>query len=339
LAAVAAAAIFAVAGAGAAAGGNRPLRVGLVLEQTLVGRGTDPFQYGAFRGLVRARRHLHIEAKAVAPSPTGTSDEFVAPFYDLARKQYDLVFGIGFLELGAMARAAHKFPHTRFALLDAPREAVSGHPANLEGTVFHTEQPAYLAGYLAARIADQGPKPHVVSSVGGIKLPTVDAYIAGFEAGAKAADPKIKLLRAYSNSFTVARFCANDASEQIDRGSKVVFNVAGGCGLGALDMAKRRGVYGIGVDIDQSYISHRLILTSVIKNLDVAVYDLANRLVHGRLRTGGNLSFTLRNHGVGLGRFSPVVSPSLRRKLVSLARQIKQGKIVVPATVSPLHQR
>jgi len=338
---VAAAAIFAVAGASAAGGGNRQIRVGLVLEQTLVGRGTDPFQYGDFRGLLRAKRHLHIQAKAVAPSPTGPGDAFVAPFYELARKQYNLVIGIGFLELPAMARAAHKFPHTNFALLDAPNQDVSGQPRNLEGTIFHTEQPAYLAGFLAARIADHGPRPHVVSSVGGIKLPTVDAYIAGFEAGAKAADPKITLLRTYTNTFTDARPCANAASAQIDHGSEVVFNVAGGCGLGALAVAKQRGVYGIGVDIDQSYISHRLILTSVIKNLNVAVYDLAKRVArgHGRLRTGGNLSFTLRNDGVRLGRFSPVVSPSLRRKLASLARQIKQGKIVVPSTVSRLHRR
>lgn len=331
LSAVAAAAIFAVAGS--AAGGNRQIRIGLVLEQTLVGRASDPFQYGAFRGLVRAKRDLHIQAKAVAPSPTGVGDQFVAPFYELARQHYDLVIGIGFLELRAISKAARKFPHERFALLDASNYDVPHYPANLEGTVFHTEQAAYLAGFLAARMADRGPPPHVVSSIGGLAIPTVDAYIAGFEAGAKRADPEIKLRRAYSGTFVSRRPCVNAARAQIDHGSTVVFDVAGACGLGALATAKRRGVYGVGVDIDQSYLG-RFILTSVVKNLNVAVYDLAKRVVQRRLRTGGDLNFDLRNNGVKLGRFSPVVPLSLRRELVPLARQIRRGRITVPSAVS-----
>jgi basic membrane protein A and related proteins len=334
---------FAVAGAGAAAGGGRQLRVGLVLEETLVGRGSDPFQYGAFRGLVRAKHDLHIQAKAVAPSPTG-ADPFVAPFFWLARQHYDLVIGIGFLELGAVSRTAYRFQHEKFAILDATRQEVAlapphrkPPPPNLVGTVFHTEQAAYLAGFVAARIADRGPPPHVISSVGGVPIPPVQAYIAGFEAGARRADPKIKLLRAYSGSFLTATPCANAARAQIDHGSKVVFNVAGACGLGALETAKRRGVYGIGVDIDQSYLGHHFILTSVVKNLNVAVYGLARRLVQHRLRTGGNLTFDLRNDGVKLGRFSPVVPLSLRRELIPLARQIERGKIVVPSATSRSH--
>ena len=317
-----------------AAGGNSRVRVGLVLEQPLVGRKSDPFAYGAFRGLVRAQRDLHIRAKAVAPSPTGAGDQFVAPFFRLARLHYDLVIGVGFLELNAISQAARKFPHERFAVLDVTRGDVPHRPANLAGTVFHTEQGAYLAGYLAATIADRGPPPHVISAVGGVEIPTVDAYIAGFTTGAKRADPRIRVLRAYSQTFLTAKPCANAAREQIDHHSTVVFNVAGACGLGALETAKRRGVYGIGVDIDQSYLG-RFILTSVVKNLDSAVFELARRVVRGRLRTGGNLSFDLHNGGVGLGRFSPAVPQSLRRRLKALGRRIEQGKIVVPSTLSP----
>jgi len=343
LTAVAAAAFLAAAiGAAIADGQARQVRIGLVLEETLVGRGSDPYQYGAFRGLVRAKRDLHIQAKAVAPSPTGTRP-FVAPFFWLARQHYDLVIGVGFLELGALAETAYRFPHEKFAALDATRRDVrlpppstKPPPANFVGTVFHTEQAAYLAGFVAARMADRGPPPHIVSSVGGVPIPPVQAYIAGFEAGAKRADPKIRLLRAYSGTFLTATPCANAAREQIDHGSTVVFNVAGSCGLGALETAKRRGVFGIGVDIDQSYLG-RFILTSVVKNLNVAVYDLAKRLVHRRLRTGGDLTFDLRNHGVKLGRFSPTVPLALRRELIPLARQIKQGKIAVPSTLSPPH--
>jgi len=324
-----------LAGAGAASGGSRHVRVGLVLEQPLVGYKGDPFQYGAYRGLLRARRDLHIEAKAVAPSPTAV-DQFFAPFSWLARQHYDLVIGIGFLEQYAISEAAQGRPRQKFALLDVSRNDVPGRPANLEGVYFHTEQAAYLAGFIAAKIADLGPPPHIVSSVGGIKLPTVDSFIAGFDAGAKRADPKIKLQIGYSGSFTATAPCANVARAQIDSGSKVIFNVAGACGYGALATAKKHGVYGIGVDTDQSNLGS-FILTSVVKNLNLAVYELANRLVHRRLRTGGDLSFNLRNHGVYLGRFSPVVPLSLRRELIPLARQIKRGKIEVPATLSQSH--
>jgi basic membrane protein A len=245
------------------------------------------------------------------------------------------VIGVGFLELPSVSRAARKFPHEEFAILDATHQDVPHHPANVEGTFFQTEQAAYLAGFVAARVADRGPRPHIVSSVGGIPIPTVQSCIAGFDAGARRADPRIKLLRTYTGTFLSQRPCANAARAQIDRGSKVVFNVAGACGIGALTTAKQEGVYGIGVDIDQSYVSHHFILTSVLKNLNVAVYELAKRVVQGRLRTSGNLNFDLRNNGVELGRFSPVVGVSLRRELIPLARQIEQGKIIVPSTVSP----
>jgi basic membrane protein A len=332
---VTATAILAVAlGATAAGSSNRQIRVGLVLEQPLVARASDPFQYGAYRGLVRAARDLHLRAKAVAPSPTGTGDPFLPAFSYLARQRYDLVIGVGFLEAPALSKVAHRFPNLKFALLDGTRQAVKPARPNVEGTVFHTEQAAYLAGFVAARMADRGPPPHVISSVGGIPIPTVVSFIAGFQAGAKRADPKIRLLNAYSGDFLNPTHCKHAALDQIAHGSRVVFDVAGACGVGALKAAKGKGVYGIGVDIDQSYLG-KFILTSVVKKLDVAVYDMAKRLVHGRLRVGGNLSFDLRNHGVGLAKFSPHVPRALRRELIPLSAKIKQGKIVVPATLSP----
>jgi basic membrane protein A len=319
-----------------AADGSSQVRIGLVLEQPLVGRASDPFQYGAYRGLRRAARELHVGAKAVAPSPTGTGDAYLAPFSYLARQRYDLVIAVGFLEADAVSKVARRFPHLKFALLDAPRNAVKPPRANVEGTVFHTEQAAYLAGFVAARKADRGPPPHVVSSVGGIPIPTVQSYIAGFQAGAKRADPRIRLLNAYSYDFLNPTKCKHAALDQIAHGSRVVFDVAGACGIGALEVAKRKGVYGIGVDIDQSYLG-KFILTSVVKNLNVAVYDFAKLLVDGRLRTGGNLTFDLHNHGVGLGKFSPDISPALRRELVPLAAKIEHGRIVVPAKLNPPH--
>jgi basic membrane protein A len=305
------------------------LRVGLVLEQPLVGRGDDPFQHGAYLGLLRAQRELHIEAKAVAPSPTAPAP-WSSAFAYLARQKYDLVLALGFLELRDLSAATRRFPSIKFGLIDATREDVKPPPRNLTGTIFRTEQPSYLAGYLAAKMADRRPGRHVISSVGGFAIPPVQAFIAGFQAGARRADPKMTLLNAYTNDFLNSTKCEHAALDQIAHGSQVVFDVAGACGLGALQAAKHKGVWGIGVDIDQSYLGP-FILTSVVKNAGQAVYEFARRLVRGTLRMGGNLQFDVANHGVELGKLSPQVPASLRRALVRLEAQIARGEIVVPA--------
>jgi basic membrane protein A len=317
---------FAVPGEAA---GRPQLRIGLVLETVAVGTVSDPFQHGAFVGLQRAVKEFHVQAKVVAPNPNGT---WGPAFSYLARKKYDLVIGIGFLEARDLGGVARKFPGTKFAILDAPLSAVNGRLKNVEGTVFRTEQPSFLAGYLAARVAKRRSPHPTISSVGGYPIPTVTAFIAGYQAGAKRADPQINLVNSYAFDFANAGKCKRAALAQIARGSNVVFNVAGGCGLGALAAAKQKGVWGIGVDIDQSYLGP-FILTSVIKRLDTAVYELVRALSHGRFRTGGDVVFTLRNDGVGLGKFSPAVTPSLRRELQKLRAQIVRGQIRVPTKV------
>ena len=105
----------------------------------------------------------------------------------------------------------------------------------------------------------EGQRRHHVSTVGGQKIPPVDHYIAGFQAGAKAANPDLKFLNAYSQDFIDPAKCKEIALDQIAKGSKVVFQVAGQCGLGALDAAKEKGVQGIGVDADQAYLGEHVL--------------------------------------------------------------------------------
>jgi len=313
-----------------AARGAQPLRVGLVLEQPLTGRSDDPFQHGAYLGLARAVRELHVQGKVVSPSPNAYSAVPAVSF--LARQRYDLVMGIGFLVGRDVVRTARLFPSRRFALLDARREDFPHTPRNVEGTLFATQEPSYLAGYLAAKMDDLRKGPHVVSTVAGIPIPPVQAFIAGFQAGAHRADPKIATLNAYTYNFVNTTKCASAARAQIARGSGVIFDVAGACGLGALEVAKTKGVWGIGVDIDQSYLGS-FVLTSVVKHMDVAVYKFVQELRAGGIRTGGDTVFDLQNGGVGLGRFSPRVPPAFRRELVRLRKQIVAGRIVVPAAL------
>jgi basic membrane protein A len=132
----------------------------------------------------------------------------------------------------------------------------------------------------------------------------VDHYIAGFQAGAKAANPGIKTLNAYSQDFVAQDKCKEIALDQIAQGSKVVFQVAGQCGLGALDAAKEKGVQGIGVDADQAYLGDH-ILTSALKKVDVAVFDAIKRAQEDKFKGGADVIATVENGGVGIGKIGP----------------------------------
>src|SRR5205085_12054566 len=195
--------------------------------------------------------------------------DYIPNLSSLARQGYQLVIGVGFTEIQAMAAVAKQFPKTHFAIVDVSN-ADEGHLKNVEGLLFKEQQVGYLAGYAAA-LAAKARGATVVSSVGGQKQPPVDRFIAGYQAGAKAALPGIKTLNNYSQDFANQAKCKEIALNQIAAGSVVVFQVAGGCGLGALDAAKQKNVWGIGVDADQSFLGTH-VLTSATKGVDQAVF-------------------------------------------------------------------
>ncbi len=169
------------------------------------------------------------------------------------------------------ARSPSASRSTRFAIVDVANGDLAGKPKNVLGLLFREEQVGYLAGYLAGLEAKRKPGKDVISSVAGEKQPPVDRFIAGYQAGAKKADPKITVANAYSQDFTDQAKCKSIALNQISAGSLAVFAVAGACGLGALDAARERNVWGIGVDADQSFLGPQ-ILTSATKKVDRAVF-------------------------------------------------------------------
>ncbi|MGE5273912.1 MAG: BMP family lipoprotein [Verrucomicrobiota bacterium] len=314
-----------VAGDARGSGAAR-LRVGLVLEPP-----GGPFGHIAFVGFRRAVRELGVEGRALTPSE---KEGFVPSFTYFARRGYDLVLGLGFGQIKAVDAVAVQYPRTRFVLLDSDWRSLKHRPRNVRGTVYRTEQAAYLAGYLAALLEKRRPGKDVVGTVAGYKIPTVDPFIAGFQAGARKADPGITTLNTYANDFIAPAKCKKAALEQIAKGSGAVFQVAGGCGFGALQAAKERGVWGIGVDSDQSFLGPH-ILTSVLKRMDVAAYGAVEALVKGQLETGRNAVYTLGNGGVGLGRISPKVPRAVLTQVDRVRRQIVSGKLTgIPATVS-----
>ena len=165
----------------------------------------------------------------------------------------------------------------------------------------------------------------VVSSVGGAKVPAVDAYIAGYEAGAKKANPEVKTLTAYSQDFVDQAKCKEIALNQIGEGSQVVFAVAGQCGLGALDAAKEKNVQGIGVDADQGYVNAN-VMTSALKKVDVAVFETAKDVQEGSFKGGTDTVFDIKSGAVGLGKVSAAGQP-FEADVKKIQDQITAGEI------------
>jgi len=303
------------------------LRVGLVMEPKGI---DDPYNHGAYLGLERAVRELGIRGRVLTPAP---KEGYVPSLALLARQKYDLVLGMGVFAAPAIDKVATGFPETRFAIIDVGHDELTHRPKNVLGLAFSAEQAGYLAGHLAARVLTLSPGQEVVSAVGGERVPGVDRWIAGYQAGANGANPRVRTLHGYTDDFLDPMKGRSVALSQIAKGSRVVFQVAAACGLGALEAAGERGVWGIGVDVDQSHLG-RHILTSALVRFDVAVFDTIEALARGTLETGGSSRFSLENGGVGLGTISAAVPSSLKAELADVRAQLTAGKIPVPSSVT-----
>jgi basic membrane protein A len=314
-------------GGDTAAETQESIKAGVVTD--IGGLNDRSFNALANAGIKRAAEDLGIEERVLISKSQG---DYVPNLTTLAQQQYDLIVPVGFLMADATNTVASKLPNVNFAIVDFSATALKDKPKNVQGLLFKENEAGYLAGYLAGLWAkDNNAK--VVSTVGGQKIPPVDAYIAGFQAGAKKANPGIKTLNGYSQDFVDQAKCKEIALDQIAKGSKVVFQVAGGCGLGALDAAKEKGVQGIGVDADQGYLGDH-ILTSALKKVDVAVYDAIKRAQEGQFEGGTDVVATVENGGVGLGKIS-AEGQKYADQIQQIQDQIASGEITnIPDTVN-----
>jgi basic membrane protein A and related proteins len=312
---------------GSATTSGGTFKVGLVTD--IGGLNDKSFNHLAYTGLLMAESQLGIKG-TVLQSTSGA--DYVPNLTKLAQAGNNLVISVGFLMAAATAQVAKQFPNVHFAIIDNPADVAPDNLKNIEGLLFKEQQAGYLVGYLAGLYA----KAHgytTISSVGGQKIPPVDHYIAGYQAGAKAADPGIKALNGYSQDFVAQDKCKNVALNQIQQGSKVVFQVAGGCGLGALSAAQQKGLQGIGVDADQSYLGS-YILTSAEKRVDLAVVNAIKSLMNGGTFAGAtNVINDITNGGIGYGKIGPA-GAQFASQIAAVDAKMKAGQIPnIPSTV------
>jgi basic membrane protein A len=304
-------------------------KAGLVSD---VGRFNDKgFNQTQLVGLKRAAKQLKIQYRAVESRSAG---DYLPNMASLARAGFNIVISAGFLLNDATEQVADQFPNTKFAITDYSVAAFKKPHANIEGLTYATQQNSYLIGCLAAYVAQSKGKKNI-SVVGGIKIPPVDTFLAGYKAGAQKCVPGTTVQIGYSQDFLDQAKCKSVAQNQIDAGSQVVFGVAGPCGLGALDAAKEAGRWAVGVDVDQSYLGPH-IMTSAVKRVDVGIYLAVKGAKSGKGYHGGkDLVFNLKNGGVGLGKFSKRlhIKHAWQLKLAALKRQIIAGTLKPPTTV------
>ena len=308
--------------------GGEPIKVGLVTD--IGGLNDRSFNQGNYQGLLRAERELGVDGRVLQSQ---SNADYVPNLSSLAQQDFDLVVGVGFLMADAIDTVAKRFPDTNFAIVDFPHAALKSKPKNVRGILFKEQQGGYLAGYLAGLVVKEQGGPQVVSTVGGQKIPPVDRYIAGFQAGAKAANPQVRTLNGYSQDFVDQAKCKEIALQQIAQGSQVVMQVAGGCGLGALDAAKEKKVWGIGADADQSFLGPH-ILTSALKLNPVSIFKTIQSVQDGTFEGGADTVFDVASGAVGLGKISPKVSADAKAKIEQVEKDIASGKIAdIPETV------
>jgi len=311
-----------------------PFKVALVTD--IGGLDDRSFNFLANKGLSQAKSQLNVQGRVFVSK---SNADYVPNLTAAARGGYNLVISVGFLMGDATSAVARRFPKTKFAIIDNSGVAaeLKGKPKNVRGLLFKEQEAGYLVGYLAGLQSKNVPNSSgVIAAVGGLKIPPVDRYIAGYYEGAKKAYPAVKVEHSYSQDFVDQAKCKEAALNHIANGATVVFQVAGQCGLGVLSAAKEKGVFGIGVDADQGYLGNH-VLTSATKKVDVAVFKTIEdaKATRAAFKTNFNAIFTVKNGGVGYGRISSRTQASWRKALAGIRLQIATGKIKVTATVPP----
>lgn len=340
-----ASAVLAIAGlataalsASAAPGKSGATAVRVAIVTDIGGLNDKGFNQLSNVGLQRAIRTLDgVSGRAYV---TNSANDRTSNLRTAAQSGFQLVLPIGVLfAFGPIDAVAPSFPNTKFAGIDVSWADLKEKPANVRGIQFREQEAGYLVGYIAGLRTRDEPGRDVISAVGANRVPAIVRFIAGYRAGARRANRRVTVLVNYANDPTFAdqAKCKEATLNQIERGSRIAFMVAGACGLGGHQAAKERRIWSIGVDADQYFLG-RHVLTSATKRVDVAVYDmirLFQRSPSG-FRGGFNSLYTVKNNGVGYGRLSLKLSKAKRaeytRKANVIRRLIVTGRIKPPAS-------
>ncbi|GAA1810595.1 BMP family ABC transporter substrate-binding protein [Actinomadura chokoriensis] len=313
-------------------GAKKTLKVGLAFD--IGGRGDQSFNDSAAAGLDKAKKDLNLQTEEISAKPDEPDSDKESRLRLMANKGYNPIIGVGFAYTASVNKVAKDFPDTKFLVVDADQCKVEG--ANVSGSCFAEEQGSFLVGAAAALKSKSG----TIGFIGGVNVPLIQKFQAGYEAGAKAAKPGIKILPAKYltqppnfNGFKDTSLGNEAAKGQLDQGADVIYHAAGGAGIGVIKTVGAAGKWAIGVDSDQynqpavaGVKEH--ILTSMVKHVDVSVFDFVESVADGSFKAGTK-TYDLSNDGVGYSTSGGNVD-DIKAKLDELKAKIVSGEIKVP---------
>ena len=308
-------------------------RVAIVTD--IGGLNDKGFNHLSYVGLQRAVRQLNIQGRTFI---TNSANDRTPNLAAAAQQGYGLVIPVGVLFALDRSMRSRRSSRTRSSRVSTSTGRISRRSRRTSAASSSRSRKRGISP-ATSQVWSSGPAgSDVISAVGANKVPAIVRFIAGYRAGARRANRRVRVLVNYANDPTFAdqAKCKETTLNQIERGSKIAFMVAGQCGLGGLTATKERRIWGIGVDADQGFLGKH-ILTSATKKVDVAVYDMikAFKANPRGFRGGYNANYTVRNAGVGYGKLSTRLPRAKRleytRKAKAIKKLIAQGKIKPPA--------
>ena len=306
---------------------NGALKIGLVLSTG--GLGDKSFNDSAYAGLIEAQKKLGVKIKYVEPANVSEFDTFLRQF---AEANYDLIIGIGFQMRDSIVKVAEEYPEMYFLMVDEPIDM-----PNVISATFNEQEGSFVAGALAGMMT----KSNVIGFIGGMEVPLIKRFGNGFMAGAKYIDPEITTFEAYvggNSPFNDPARGKEMALSMIDSKADIVYHAAAGSGMGVFEAAKERGVYAVGVDSNQDAVVPGIVLTSMLKKVDRAVFTIIKEMKEKGF-TAGQKDFNLANNGVGITDLKYTkdqISEDKLKKLDQIKADIISGKIDVIAEISKL---
>jgi len=297
-------------------------RVGLVLDRG--GKDDKSFNSSAYEGAMRAKTKLGVFVRYVEATDDNAFEPLMRAF---AQRGLDLILGIGFAQKECVAKVAPRFPKAHFAIVDAKVDA-----PNVRSLLFEEHEGAYLVGAIAAMTSKTGK----VGFVGGMDVPLIRRFELAYEAGAKKVSPQTEVLANYvgitSEAWNNPPKAKELALSQYERGADVIFAAAGASGLGVFDAAEEKRRFAIGVDANQDWTKPGLILTSMLKRVDEAVYATIEEAQAGKF-AGGPRHFGLANKGIDYScdqYNEKILTTAVRQRADQIKADIISGKIQVP---------
>ena len=304
------------------ASNGEQIKVGMITD--VGGVHDESFNQSSWEGLQAIQKELGEDKIEVKYLESTQDSDYKPNIEQFVEEEYDLIIGVGYKLADALKEASTNYPDQQFALID---EVYDEQPENITSLSFESNESSYLAGLIAGK----STKTNKVAFIGGQQSPVIDKFEYGFKAGVLAANPDAEVLVQYSNSYSDQALGKSIANSMISKGADVIFPCAGACGTGSIEAAKEAGKMVVGVDRDQYDLAPDNMLTSAMKNIDVAVANLVRDYVDGNYKSGEVINGTLANGGVGL---APTTDKNVDAKILEYveeqAKEIKDGKISVP---------